>query len=70
MKNTSLKSSSPGFELNALAPLRVGGLAEALIENKDNPIEVERIARELLDLEPHLLELLIVEGEKTPALLP
>lgn len=68
MKNTSLKSSPPQFELNALAPLRIGGLAQALLDNKDNPTEVERIARELLDLEPHILELLIAEGEKSPGL--
>jgi hypothetical protein len=48
--------------------MRVGGLARALLEDKNNPAEVERIARELLDLEPHLLELLIAEGEKAPAL--
>jgi hypothetical protein len=68
MKNTSLEPSSPQFELNALAPLRVGGLARSLLENKDNPAEVERIANELLALEPHLIELLIAEGEKAPAL--
>ena len=68
MKNTSLEPSSPQFELNALAPLRVGGLARSLLENKDNPAEVERIAQELLALEPHLIELLIAEGEKAPAL--
>jgi hypothetical protein len=68
MKNTSLEQSSPQFELNALAPLRVGGLARSLLENKDNPAEVERIAQELLALEPHLLEMLIAEGEKMPAL--
>jgi len=67
-KTTSLKSSSPRFELNALAPLRVGGLAKSLLENKENPREVERIARELLDLEPHLLELLVAEGERAPEL--
>jgi len=50
----------------ALAPLRVGGLARSLLENKDNPAEVERIAKELLALEPHLIELLIAEGEKVP----
>lgn len=68
MKNTFSESSQPQFELNALAPLRVGGLARALLENKNNPAEVERIANELLALEPHLLELLIAEGEKAPAL--
>jgi hypothetical protein len=68
MKNTSLEPSSLQFELNALAPLRVGGLARSLLENKDNPAEVERIANELLALEPHLLEMLIAEGEKAPAL--
>jgi hypothetical protein len=68
MKNTSFEQSPPQFELNALAPLRVGGLARALLENKNNPTEVERIAKELLDLEPHLIELLIAEGEKAPAL--
>ena len=29
---------------------------------------IERIANELLALEPHLIELLIAEGEKAPAL--
>jgi hypothetical protein len=53
---------------HALAPLRVGGLARSLLENRDNPAEVERIAKELLALEPHLIELLIAEGEKSPAL--
>jgi hypothetical protein len=68
MKNISLEQSSPQFELNALAQLRVGGLARSLLENKNNPAEVERIANELLAPEPHLLEMLIAEGEKTPAL--
>jgi hypothetical protein len=40
----------------------------AWIENKDNPAEVKRIANELLALEPHLIEMLIAEGEKAPAL--
>jgi hypothetical protein len=53
---------------HAIALLRVGGLARSLLENKDNPAEVERIAQELLALEPHLIELLIAEGEKAPAL--
>jgi len=39
-----------------------------LLENKDNPAEVERLANELLNLEPHILELLIAEGEKAPVL--
>jgi len=68
MKNTSSEQSSPQFELNALAPLKVGELARSLLENKNNPAEVERIARELLELEPHLIELLIAEGEKLLAL--
>lgn len=68
MKNTSFEPSPQQFELNALAPLRVGGLARSLLENKKNPAEAERIANELLALEPHLIELLIVEGEKAPAL--
>ena len=67
-KSTSLKSSSPRFELNALAPLRVGGLAKALLENAEDPAEVRRIAGELLDLEPHLLELLVAEGDRAPEL--
>jgi hypothetical protein len=41
-----------------------------LLESKDNPMEVERIARELLDLEPHLLELLVAEGQRAPELEP
>jgi hypothetical protein len=53
---------------HAIAPLRVSGLARSLLENKDNPAEIERIANELLALEPHLIELLIAEGEKAPAL--
>ena len=67
-KTTSFKPSSPPFELNALAPLRVGGIAKAILDNKNNPAEVERLAKELLELEPHLLEMLIAEGEKAPAL--
>jgi hypothetical protein len=66
--NTSSAQSSPRLELNALARLRVGGLARSLLENKNNPAEVERIANELPALEPHLIELLIAEGEKAPAL--
>lgn len=65
-KNTSLQQSSPQFELNALAPLRVPGIAQALLDHKDNPIEVEKLARELMDLSRHLIELLIAEGEKSP----
>jgi len=61
MKNTSFEQSSPQFELNALAPLRVGCLARSLLENKNNPADVERIAYELLALEPHLIEPLIAE---------
>ena len=68
MKNTFSKPSSPQFELNALAPLRIGGIAQAILDNKNNPAEVERLAKELLELEPHLLEMLIAEGEKAPAL--
>jgi len=64
MKNTFSESSQPQFELNALAPLRVGGLARSLLKNKNNPAEVERIANELLALEPHLLEMLIAEERK------
>jgi hypothetical protein len=66
MKATSSKSSQPQFELNALAPLRIRGLANALLENKNNPAEVERLANELLDLEPHILAMLIAESEKLP----
>jgi len=62
------RPDSLGKSLNALAPLRVGGIAQAILDNKDNPVEVERIAKELLDLEPHLLEMLIEEGEEAPAL--
>jgi hypothetical protein len=68
MKATSLKSSSPPFELNALAPLRIRGLAMQLIENKSDPARVEKLANDLLELEPHLLALLIEESEKTPEL--
>lgn len=68
MKNISSKSSQQRSELNALAPLRIGGLAQSLLEHKNNPKEVERIARELLALEPDILALLVNEAEKTPAL--
>ena len=68
MKNTSSKQSSPRFELNALAPLRVPGIAQALLDGKDNPVEVERLANELMDLSRHLIELLVAEGERAPEL--
>ncbi len=69
MKNTSSKPSLPQSELNALAPLRVPGIAQALLDHKDNPAEIEKLARELMDLSHHLIELLIAEGEKAPALI-
>ena len=67
-KTTSSKPSPRQSELNALAPLRVPGIAQALLDNKNNPAEVEKLARELLDLSHHLIELLIAEAEITPAL--
>lgn len=67
-KNTSLPPSSQQFELNALAPLRVPGIAQALLDHKDNPVEVQKLAAELMDLSRHLIELLVAEGEKAPAL--
>jgi hypothetical protein len=39
-----------------------------LIENKSDPAKVEKLANDLLELEPHLLALLIEEGEKSPEL--
>ncbi len=68
MKTTFSESSAPPFELNALAPLRIGGLAQALLDNAENPDQVRRIARELLDLEPHILAMLIDVAEATPEL--
>lgn len=68
MKSTSLKSSSQRSELNALAPLRIGGLAQMIIDHKNDPDKVEMFAKELLDLVPDILELLIAEAEKAPAL--
>jgi hypothetical protein len=62
---TSSESSNPQFELNALAPLRIGGLAKKIIAAKDDPALVERLARELLSLEPHILELFCLEADKT-----
>jgi len=35
-----------------------------LLENAEDPAEVRRIAGELLDLEPHLLAMLVDAGEK------
>lgn len=66
MKNTSLKSSRQQSELNALAPLRLPGLAQALRDNCNDPAEVLRIADEIDGLVPHIFELLLIEGEKTP----
>jgi predicted transcriptional regulator len=64
MSNIFLESSSPPLKLNALAPLRLPGIAEALRENKGRPEEVERLARELDELVPHIFEMLIAEGER------
>jgi hypothetical protein len=64
MKNTSSKQYSQRFELNALAPLRVPGIAQALLDGKNDPIEVEKLANELMDLSHHLLELLVAEGDR------
>jgi hypothetical protein len=39
-----------------------------LLEGKNNPVEVEKLANELMDLSRHLLELLVAEGERAPEL--
>lgn len=67
-KTTSLKSSSVQFELNALAPLRLPGLVQALRDNVNKPSEVLRIAEEIDSLVPHIFELLVLEADKTPPL--
>ena len=66
--STFSELSLPPSELNALAPLRVPGLAKAILENKDNPAEIERLGQELMELSRHLIELLITESEKLPEL--
>lgn len=69
-KATSLKSSLPPSELNALAPLRVGGLARGILEAaKAGDLEkVKELAQGLLDLEPHIHAMLIERAEGTPEL--
>ena len=39
-----------------------------IIDHKNDPDKVEMFARELLDLVPDILELLIAEAENAPAL--
>jgi hypothetical protein len=39
-----------------------------IIDNKNDPDKVEIFARELLNLVPDILDLLIAEGEKAPSL--
>ena len=66
MNNTYSGSSQPQSDSNALAALRVGGLAQTIIDQKDDPAAVESNAREILNLVPEILDLLIEEGEKAP----
>ena len=68
MKALSCKPSLPPSELNALAPLRVGGLAQAILDNAEDPAKVRELASDLLELEPHLLGLLVASAEGTPEL--
>jgi hypothetical protein len=35
-----------------------------LLDGKNDPIEVEKLANELMDLSHHLLELLVAEGDR------
>lgn len=65
-KRTSSKSSPQQSGLNALAPLRIRGIAEALLQNRNDPDEVERLANELLTLEPDIFALLIDASERLP----
>ncbi len=65
MKEQSFEQSSPQFELNALAPLRIAGLARKIIKaNAGQNAEIDRLANELLDLQPHIIEMLCSEADK------
>ena len=68
MKNSSSAQSLPPSELNALAPLRVGGIAQQILDNAEDPAKVRALARDLMALEPDLLEMLITSAEGTPEL--
>ena len=66
MKNTSSAVSlqqSESNEVNAMAPLRVGGLAQAILDHAEDPAVVRANARELLALVPDLLAMLVITGE-------
>ncbi len=71
MKNTSCAVSlqqSESNEVNAMAPLRVGGLAQAILDNAEDPAAVRATAREILGLVPDLLAMLVstAEGMEQP----
>lgn len=67
-KAISCEQSKPVSELNALAPMRVGGLAHAIIDHAEDPAKVRELAQEIVDLEPDLLAMLIERAEATPEL--
>lgn len=50
-------------ELNALAPLRIRGIAEQIRENVDDRAAVLALVDQLLELEPHIIMLLIETGD-------
>jgi hypothetical protein len=68
MNNLSLNQSSEQSELNALAPLRLPGLAQALMENSHDQAEVERLAEELQRVARDVIELLVEKADQLPAL--
>lgn len=66
MKNTSCAVSlqqSESNEVNAMAPLRVGGLAQTILEHAEDPAVVRATAREILGLVPDLLAMLVSTAE-------
>lgn len=65
-RNLSCVQSLPPSELNALAPLRVGAIAHRIFESAEDPAKVRELAQELIDLEPHILTMLIDRGEALP----
>lgn len=69
-KTTSYQLSLPVSELNALAPLRVGGLARGILEaaKAGDLAKVKELAQGLIDLEPDILAMLIERAEGTPEL--
>lgn len=65
---TLCESSTRQSELNALAPLRVEGLAQLILDHAEDPAKVREYAHELLSLGPDLLAMLVAQAEGLPEL--